>query len=73
MVRGPTPPALKGKKLNGAFALIRMKNLPRGTGKEWLLIKKKDAHAEADFLLKTELTAARLAKLNEKLPPCATE
>jgi bifunctional non-homologous end joining protein LigD len=64
---------LKGKKLNGAFALVRMKNLPRGTGKEWLLMKKKDVHAEADFLLKTELTPSRLAKLKEKPPPCTTE
>lgn len=64
---------LKGKRLHGGFTLIRMKNLPKGTGKEWLLIKKKDAHAEANFRLKTELTPARLAELKEKLPPCATE
>jgi bifunctional non-homologous end joining protein LigD len=64
---------LRGKKLRGAFTLVRMKNLPKGTGKEWLLIKKKDADAQTDFSLKTELTPSRLAKLKEKLPPCATE
>jgi len=64
---------LKGKKLNGAFTLVRMKNLPKGTGKEWLLIKKKDAHADTDFLLKSELTPARLANLKERMPVCDTE
>ncbi|HYM12589.1 MAG TPA: DNA ligase D, partial [Bryobacterales bacterium] len=33
-----------GEKLNGEFALVRMKN--RGKGNEWLLLKKKDAAAE---------------------------
>lgn len=64
---------LRGKKLNGIFSLIRMKNLPKGTGKEWLLIKKKDTHAQSDFLLKTELTPARLEKLKQKLPTCETD
>ena len=39
----------KGKKLKGAFALARMS----GKGKEWLLIKKKDADADNAFILKT--------------------
>ncbi len=64
---------LKGKKLKGAFALAQMKGLPRGTGKEWLLMKKKDSHAEDAFTLKTELSPAKLAKLKEKVPPCETE
>jgi len=64
---------LKGKKLNGAFTLAQMKNLPKNTGKEWLLVKKKDAHAEPDFMLKTELTPARLSKLKERTPPCDTD
>jgi bifunctional non-homologous end joining protein LigD len=33
---------LRGQKLNGEFALVRMK---RGKGNEWLLIKKRDAFA----------------------------
>ncbi len=64
---------LKGKKLRGAFALAQMKGLPKGTGKEWLLMKKKDAHAKSDYTIKTELTAARLTKLKERVPPCETE
>jgi len=64
---------LKGKKLKGGFALALMKGLPKGTGKEWLLMKKKDSHAKADYAIKTELTPAKLAKLEEKVPPCETE
>ncbi len=62
-----------GNKLKGAFTLAHMKGLPKGTGKEWLLMKKKDAHALPYFAIKTELTPARLAKLKEKTPPCETE
>jgi bifunctional non-homologous end joining protein LigD len=64
---------LRGKKLKGAFTLARMKHLPKSTGKEWLLMKKKDAHAKSDFTVKSELTPARLAKLKERIPPCETE
>lgn len=64
---------LKGEKLKGVFTLARMKGLPKGTGKEWLLIKKKDEYAEADFTLKTELTPAKLKTLKERVPPCETE
>ena len=64
---------LKGKKLKGAFALARMKGMPRSTGKEWLLIKKKDRYAKADFTLKTELTPEKLKTLKERVPPCETE
>ena len=64
---------LKGKKLKGAFALAQMKGLPRSTGKEWLLMKKKDSFAKTDFILKTELTPARLSKLKKCIPPCETD
>jgi len=64
---------LTGKKLKGAFALTQMKGLPHGSGKEWLLIKKKDDYALPAYAIKTELTPARLAKLKEKVPPCETE
>ena len=38
---------LSGKKLKGAFVLVKMK----GKDKEWLLIKKKDEHAvKVDFI-----------------------
>jgi bifunctional non-homologous end joining protein LigD len=64
---------LKGQKLKGAFALAQMKHLPKSTGKEWLLIKRKDAHARDTYDVKTELTPARLKKLKEQVPPCETE
>jgi bifunctional non-homologous end joining protein LigD len=64
---------LNGKKLRGAFALALMKGLPKSTGKEWLLMKKKDSHAKSVYAIKTELTPAKLAKLKEKIPPCETE
>lgn len=64
---------LKGKKLKGAFTLTQMKGLPKGTGKEWLLIKKKDAYALPYYAIKSELTPARLGKLIIRTPPCKTE
>ncbi len=64
---------LKGKKLKGGFALARMKHLPRSTGKEWLLMKKKDGHATEGYAIRTELTPARLKQLEERVPPCETE
>lgn len=64
---------LKGRKLSGIFALAKMKGLPKSTGKEWLLMKKKDEHAVPDYKLKTELTPERLKKLKERVPPCETE
>jgi DNA ligase D-like protein (predicted 3'-phosphoesterase) len=73
MEQGKISFELKGKKLKGAFALAQMKGLPRGTGKEWLLMKKKDAEARDDFELITELTPAKLKRLKERVPPCETE
>ena len=64
---------LKGKKLKGAFALAQMKHMPGSSGKEWLLIKKKDAHAKASYEIKSDMTPARLRKLREQVPPCETE
>jgi bifunctional non-homologous end joining protein LigD len=64
---------LKGKRLKGAFTLAQMKGLPKGTGREWLLMKKKDSHALPYYAIKAELTPAKLAKLQERIPPCETE
>ncbi len=59
---------LKGKKLKGAFALARF---ARGqTGKEWLLMKKKDEYADPSWTLKTDLTPHRLKKLATRVSPC---
>ena len=62
---------LRGKRLNGAFALIKMKG-PRVTGKEWLLIKKADEHADPRFFLVSALTPAKRKQLAERIPPCET-
>ncbi len=61
---------LKGNKLKGAFALARF---ARGeTGKEWLLMKKKDEHADPSWTLKSDLTPQRLKRLVVKAPHCET-
>lgn len=61
---------LRGKKLKGGFALARF---ARGqTGKEWLLMKKKDEHADPAWTLKTELTPERLKTPAVRIPPCET-
>jgi bifunctional non-homologous end joining protein LigD len=68
--RGKFAFILKGRKLKGAFALARF---TRGeTGKEWLLMKKKDEHADPSWTLKSELTPKRLKDLAVKIPPCDT-
>ena len=59
---------LKGKKLKGAFALAQMKGLPKSSGKEWLLMKKKDAYAKNDFMLKTELRQHACPNLKNVCP-----
>ena len=61
---------LKGEKLRGAFALARFAG--GKTGKEWLLMKKKDEHADPSWMLKTELTPMRLKRPAERTPPCET-
>src|SRR3972149_5810537 len=58
---------LERAKVRGGFVLTR---LARGGGKDWLLIKRKDAHAERGFRLRGELTAARIQRLRERTPPC---
>lgn len=63
---------LYGGILKGAFTLARMKGLTDGTGKEWLLMKKKDAHAKTGYMIKTALTPAKLKSLKELVPPCET-
>lgn len=61
---------LRGNKLSGSFSLALMKG--RGTGKEWLLIKKRDAFAREGWKIKQDLSPARKKKLVEKTPPCET-
>ncbi|MBI4382188.1 MAG: 3'-phosphoesterase [candidate division NC10 bacterium] len=61
---------LNGRKLKGAFALARFAG--GGTGKEWLLMKKRDEHSDPSWTLKSELTPKRLKELAVKTPPCDT-
>lgn len=63
---------LKGEKLKGEWALIRMKGKPGEGGKNWLLIKKKDSAAqpleEGDILKtapKSALTGRSLEEIAE--------
>jgi hypothetical protein len=53
--------------LKGTTRLARGK-----TGRERLLIKRKDAHAERGWRLRSELTPARLRRLRVTTPPCET-
>ena len=47
LARGDFKFELHGAKLNGAFAIVRMKKSAKGN--EWLLIKKQDEHAVPDY------------------------
>jgi DNA ligase D-like protein (predicted 3'-phosphoesterase) len=58
---------LNGRKLRGGWVLAR---LARGRGKDWLLIKRKDAAADPSWRLTTDLTPRRLRQLVVKAPPC---
>lgn len=59
---------LSGKKIKGGFTLMILQG--RGTGKEWLLIKKRDGDANPTWKLESELKPSRLKKLQVKIPPC---
>jgi len=65
--RGKIIIELRGKILKGGFALIKMKG--RGE-RNWLLIKKKDAHSQAEWALPRALTKEKKATLQERVPPC---
>lgn len=66
MVKGKMEFVLRGKRLKGAFVLTRLK----GKEKEWLLIKKNDQYAQADFQMKPELTEEKRRRLTRREPPC---
>jgi len=61
--------AVDGQKLRGGFTLVRLK---KGNGNEWLLIKKRDVHALADWKLERALTPDERASLEQRGPPGAT-
>jgi len=60
--------SLDGKKLKGGFVLTLMKG--RGTGKDWLLFKRRDPFAQEGWKVKQDLTPAKKRKLVEKIPTC---
>ena len=60
---------LHGRKLRGAFTLTFLKG--KGTGKEWLLIKKKDDYADPTWKTEPSLTPEKEAELKDRTPPCA--
>jgi bifunctional non-homologous end joining protein LigD len=50
LAKGDLKFRLKGKRLNGDFALVKMKGRRAGSkGNEWLLIKKHDEHEVEDY------------------------
>jgi bifunctional non-homologous end joining protein LigD len=67
---------LDGQRLRGSFALVRLGARPSAkggrpiTGKEWLLMKRPDAHADASWRLEMALTPARRKQLQIATPPC---
>ncbi|MBI3324931.1 MAG: 3'-phosphoesterase [Candidatus Omnitrophica bacterium] len=69
LAKGSLTFVLHGERLKGAFALVKLKG-PRATGKEWLLMKKADAHADPAFALTSALTPAKRRQLKELTPPC---
>jgi len=60
--------SLDGKILRGAFALVRLKGA--GRQKNWLLIKKRDAHAREGWETPMLLTPQVRKKLKVRTPPC---
>jgi bifunctional non-homologous end joining protein LigD len=62
--------ALRGRKLKGGFALARLARSK--SGKEWLLVKRKDEWADPAWTVETELTPRRRNALRARIPPCET-
>jgi bifunctional non-homologous end joining protein LigD len=58
LAKGDLKFRLKGKRLNGDFAIVHIKGRrPGSKGNEWLLIKKKDDHVDAGFDIETYETS----------------
>lgn len=57
---------LKGKRLKGEFALALLR--AKGDGKQWLLMKKNDEHAEPSWKIRSALTPQKRRLLNQRLP-----
>ena len=69
--RGDLKFELHGKRLRGAFALVKLRGPSRE--KAWLLIKKQDLQARKGWKTPVLLTTSRLRSLQERMPACAVE
>src|SRR5262252_9690718 len=69
--RGEIKFSLAGEKLRGSFVLVKLRNSEKGN--EWLLIKHKDALADAVWNIEEHdgsvLTGRTLPEISEELPP----
>ena len=65
LARGDFKFALHGEKLQGSFALVRMKG--RGKGNEWLLIKKRDEFAVLGWDLEAQAYSVLTGRTQEEI------
>ena len=61
----------RGHKLRGRFTLVQMKGR-NNTANEWLLIKRRDEHADDDWKLERALTPDREKQLEIRMPDDGT-
>jgi bifunctional non-homologous end joining protein LigD len=54
---------LRGRRLQGGFALSKLKPRRKGPAKDWLLIKKNDEYAKRDWRLELALTEEKKKQL----------
>jgi bifunctional non-homologous end joining protein LigD len=68
LAKGDLKFRLKGKRLNGDFALVHIKGRrPGSKGTEWLMIKKKDDHVVAGFDIDTYETSVLTDRTMEQI------
>src|SRR3989475_7325716 len=71
LARGELKFSLRGEKLRGSFALVKWRHSEKGS--EWLLIKHKDAYADAKWNIEEHdgsvLTGRSLDEIAENSPP----
>jgi len=65
MARGDLKFRLHGEKLNGDFALVRMK--VKGKGNEWLIIKKRDEFATAGWDVESHANSVLSGRTQEEI------